>query len=84
MSIGNEPSLSAGDIETWLIGRLVQMTGLPAERIDPRASVDRYGMESVAGVTLAAELGERLGRRLAPTVVWDYPSIRALAEALAR
>lgn len=75
---------TADEIERWLVRRLPALTGLPPDDIDPRRSFERHGVESVSGVALAAELGEWLGERFEPTLVWDYPSIRALASALGR
>jgi acyl carrier protein len=42
----------------------------------------RYGMDSVHSTMLAGDLEELLSRRLPPTLAWDYPTPRALAEYL--
>ena len=42
-----------------------------------------FGIGSLQAVRLAAELEEWLGRKLAPTLVYDYPTIDALAGFLA-
>ena len=73
---------TAPEIERWLVRRLQVLRGLSPDGIDPRWSFERNGVDSLSGVTLSVELGEWLGRRLEPTLVWDYPSIRALATAL--
>jgi acyl carrier protein len=75
---------TAEEIERWLVRRLPALMGLSPDGIDPRWSFERNGVDSLGGVTLSVELGEWLGRRLDPTVVWDYPSIRDLARALGR
>jgi acyl carrier protein len=73
---------TAHEIETWLLRRLGALSGVSHDGIDPRWSFERNGVDSLSGVTLSVELGEWLGRRLEPTLVWDYPSIRDLARAL--
>jgi acyl carrier protein len=83
-TMSDAKSPTADEIERWIVGRLPALTGLPPEGINPRWSFERHGVESVSGVALASELGEWLGRRLEPTLVWDYPSIRDLAVALER
>src|SRR5262249_14255020 len=42
-----------------------------------------YGFSSVQAISLSGELGEALGRRLPPTLLYDYPTIEALARHLA-
>ncbi len=43
----------------------------------------RLGLDSIASVELAAELGDWLGRTIPPTLVWDHPDVRRLAAAMA-
>ena len=43
----------------------------------------QYGLDSARAVCLAEEMEQWLGRRLSPVMVWDYPTIEALAQHLA-
>jgi acyl transferase domain-containing protein/acyl-CoA synthetase (AMP-forming)/AMP-acid ligase II/acyl carrier protein len=76
-------ALEVAVIETWLAVRVAQRLDLPRERIDPREPFSRYGLDSVAAIELSGALEHWMGRRLSPTLVYDYPSIRALSEYLA-
>jgi alkylation response protein AidB-like acyl-CoA dehydrogenase/acyl carrier protein len=67
-------------MSTWLAGRL----GLPKERVDHRAPLASFGLDSVLAVELAGELGRRLGVPVDATLAWEYPTIAALAGYLAR
>ncbi|MBB5850246.1 SDR family NAD(P)-dependent oxidoreductase [Amycolatopsis umgeniensis] len=69
-------------IRAWLIARVSERTGLPADRIDPDSPLHESGLSSRESMELAADLGRYLGRPLAPTLVWQYPTIAALAEGL--
>lgn len=73
---------NADDLEVWLVSRLADARGMDARAIDPRERFHRYGLDSVGAMRLVAELSHRLGRTLAPTLVWEYPSPRALAKYL--
>ena len=70
-------------VRGWLVRRFAGRMGMPVSAIDPRASLSLYGMDSVDAVSLAGELEAWLGRPLSPTLVYDHPSIAALARHLA-
>jgi len=74
---------TAEAIQAWLISRLSERTKRNPERVDPRAPFTSYGLDSLAAVSLSGELEEWLGRRLSPTLAWEYPSIELLARRLA-
>ncbi|AKT40701.1 type I polyketide synthase [Chondromyces crocatus] len=67
----------------WLIDHLATRLGVSPASIDIRAPFARFGLDSAAGVAIAAELGDWLGRALPPTSAWDHPSIHALSLHLA-
>ncbi|MFK0248772.1 SDR family NAD(P)-dependent oxidoreductase [Amycolatopsis azurea] len=70
--------MTAG-IRAWLVAWVVDRTGLPA---DPDRPLHESGLSSRESMELAADLGRYLGRPLAPTLVWEYPTIAALADHL--
>lgn len=76
----NAPDAAA--IRAWLTGRVAERTGLPADQVDPDRPLHESGLSSREAMALAADLGSHLGRPLAPTLVWQYPTITALAERL--
>jgi len=71
------------EIQTWLIARLAEKLGISASAIDIHQPLAAYGLGSLAAVSLAGELEDWLECHLSPTVVYDYPTIAALAQALA-
>ncbi len=73
--------MNAG-IRAWLIARVAERTGVPAEHVDPDRPLHESGLSSRESMALAADLGRYLGRPLPPTLVWQYPTIAALAERL--
>jgi len=70
-------------IQAWIIAHLSEETGIDAREIDPNAAFDDLGVASRDAVTLSGDLEDWLGRTLSPTLLWDHPSIAALAEHLA-
>ena len=73
---------SAEAIETWLTLLLAERLKVPAIAIDPRAVRPIRARLGDGGPDLG-RLQERLARRLSPTVMYDYPSVRSLATHLA-
>lgn len=81
---GGSPTLSPtpATIETWLVGRLATCLDAAIDEIDPDAPFDSYGLDSAEAVGLSGELEDWLQRRVSPTLLYDYPTIAALAEHL--
>lgn len=63
-------------VSAWLGDWLDRRLGA---RPDPRRSLADCGLDSALAVELAAALGDWLGRPLDATLLWNYPSIQALA-----
>jgi amino acid adenylation domain-containing protein len=74
---------SSGEIQNWLIAQLAKRLGVSEAEIDPRRAFASYGLDSVQAVLLAGDLESWLGRTLSPVLIYDYPTIAALASHLA-
>jgi acyl carrier protein len=75
---------TADEIQDWLVSRISQIVKVSAGQIDVGAEFDSLGLGSKDSVELSAELEQLLGRRLPPTLVWDYPTIAELSGHLAQ
>ena len=53
------------------------------QSLDPSAGFFQFGMDSLMSVTLQRSLSESLGEVLPASVVFDYPTVEALAGYLA-
>jgi acyl transferase domain-containing protein/acyl-CoA synthetase (AMP-forming)/AMP-acid ligase II len=74
---------TADEIRSWLIERIARKLRIPVEELDPREPLARYGLDSLTAVQTAGELEKWLGRPLSPVLVYDHPTVDALAEHLA-
>ena len=74
---------SADDIRDWIVARVASLTGLPPGEVDPAAPLARHGLDSVALITLAADLEAWLGYRFRENPLDAHPTIDALARFLA-
>ena len=73
---------SKEEIEKWFSAVLTDLLDLKAEEIDTQISFDRYGLDSSSAIGITDALGTWLGRILAPTLLYDYPTIEAVASHL--
>jgi myxalamid-type polyketide synthase MxaD len=78
-----ENSTNAEVIQAWLVSKLSERLGIESHEIDIREPFASYGLGSTEAVSLAGELAEWLGRKLSPALVYEYPTIEALARHLA-
>ncbi len=67
---------------SWLVSEVAAVARVAPESVDPQAPLARFGLTSKDVVALSGRLEERLGRRLSPTLAFDYPTIEALADHL--
>jgi acyl transferase domain-containing protein/acyl-CoA synthetase (AMP-forming)/AMP-acid ligase II/SAM-dependent methyltransferase/acyl carrier protein len=70
-------------VREWLTQRLGRHLNVPAERIDADRPFASYGLDSVAMLTMAADLEKWLGRQVSPTVLYSTPTISTLSRYLA-
>ena len=70
------------ELRRWLTERIAALAGLPVELVDAGVPIAELGLSSRDAVTVAAEVGARLGREPDPGLLWRHPSIAAVAAAL--
>jgi NADPH:quinone reductase-like Zn-dependent oxidoreductase/acyl carrier protein len=73
-----------GALEHHLREQAARVLGLPPARIAPREPLGNLGFDSLMTLELRNRIEASLGLKLSATVVWNYPTITALAEYLAR
>ncbi len=77
------PSQAVGLLGRTDAAKVAGPLGIRPEEVDTRRPLAGFGIGSLQAVRLAAELEEWLGRKLDPTLVYDHPTIDALASFLA-
>ena len=70
-------------IEGWLIDKLSEILEIEPNQIDVGQDFEEYGLDSAEAINLSGDLEDYLGRRLSPTLLWDYQNIEALSQYLA-
>lgn len=76
------PSLTTPDrVRAWLESAVAEATGVDPLAVDPERPLAELGLGSRQLVTLAAELSTATGRTLDPSLIFNHPTIAALAQA---
>ncbi|MEV2255558.1 aminotransferase class I/II-fold pyridoxal phosphate-dependent enzyme [Streptomyces sp. NPDC050147] len=70
-------------VQDWLTARVAERLGLTAAAVDPALPLASLGLDSKQAVAVLAELSARTGHEIPATVVFDHPTIRAIAAHLA-
>ena len=70
------------EIQNWIVNYLAELLEVNPEKIDVTISFDSYGLDSSAAIGLTGDLEDWLGREVAPTLLYDYPTVEALTRYL--
>ena len=65
-----------------MVAKISQQLNVKPENIEVRELLTRYALDSVQAVNISAALENWLGRRLSPSLLWDYPTIEQLTQHL--
>jgi len=50
------------------------------QTLDPQKKFTSYGLDSIVALSVSGDLEDLTKLELEPTLLWDYPTINALAE----
>lgn len=77
-------SLTAPDIQAWLVDRIAKELGVKPEDINTRAAFDSYGLDSVLAISIASAGKQVFGIEVTPLMLVHYPTIESLSQHLAK
>ena len=77
------PARSRRAIVQWLTERIAGPLGVSPGQIDTGRPLASFGIGSLQAVSLAGELERWLGRELSPVLIYEHPTIDAIAGYLA-
>jgi thioesterase domain-containing protein/acyl carrier protein len=81
--VGTHAFRRACDIRDWIVAELGKSMNVVPSEIDATAPLHSLGIDSLAAIGLSGGLASYLGRDVPATLMWDYESIDAIAQALA-
>ena len=78
---GNVRDKVIDNVRDKVAGAFAQVLHLPVDKLDAQAPLDRFGIDSVSALEVMAALESQFGP-LAPTLLFEHPSINALSAHL--
>ncbi len=75
--------VSEVEITAWCIAYLTRMVDDPSIAVGPDVTFAQMGLDSASSAYFIVELEEWLGSELDPELVFEYPTIAALARHIA-
>jgi acyl carrier protein len=72
------------EIQSWLVNQIASLTFMEPARVDVQGTFNGFGLSSREAVMLSGDLEDWLGIRISPTIVYEYPTIEALARFLVK
>ena len=75
--------MSRDALASWIGDWVSNELGLGKDELDGDRSLLEYSLSSVSATILVGDLEDHLGLELAPTLVWDHPTVNGLADHLA-
>jgi acyl carrier protein len=76
--------MTQSEIVSWCQSYVADVLAMTAQQIDPDANVSDLGFDSSAAVSMVLDLELKLERELDPAILFEYPTLRALGDALGR
>ena len=71
---------TAVEIQEWIVSYLAELLEIDPNEVNVTIPFDRYGLDSSVAIGLTGDLEDWLGRKLDPTLLYDYPTIEGLAQ----
>ncbi len=70
-------------LQNWLVDKIAEQCDLKPQSVDIHKPLTNYGLDSIVAFTVVGDLEDWLEIELPATLLWDYPTIAAIAEYLA-
>ncbi len=78
----SQGALDEDTITDWLVDRIAECLSVAASEIEVDTPLASHGLSSREAVILSGDLEDWLDCRLSPTLIWEHPTITALAKYL--
>ena len=75
----NNKTPTSEEIHSWLRTKIADYLFIEPEGVDIDINFNTFGLSSKDAILLSGDLEEWLGKRISPTVIYEYPTINSLA-----
>ncbi|MFP4100771.1 acyl carrier protein [Coleofasciculus sp.] len=74
---------TVAEIQAWMVSYLAELLEVRPNQVKVTIPFDQYGLDSSAAVGMTGDLEDWVGRKIDPTLLYDYPTVKDLAQHLA-
>lgn len=67
------------EVTSWLTNKIAENTNIASADINLDKGILEYGLDSLKAVGLVGAIEDWIGEEIPVTTLWDYPTIRSLA-----
>jgi acyl carrier protein len=78
----HSPATDTDALVDWLCEAIAIRVDREPDEVDPDTPFGDFGLDSVSIMDILSDLEDKMGRRLTSSVLFDYPSVTALADFL--
>ncbi|PSB21040.1 phosphopantetheine-binding protein [filamentous cyanobacterium CCP1] len=71
------------EIQSWIVEYLAELLEISPDEVDVTVPFDCYGLDSAVAIGMTGDLEDWLGRKLDPTLLYDYPTVESFTQHLA-
>ncbi len=75
-------SITISSIEVRIASFIAESLGIKVDQVSLETDVERYGLNSAVVVSLIGELEDWLGLELSPSILYEFPTVRAVSKHL--
>ena len=68
------------EIRNWILNWIQRELGVSSNEVKTDENLLNYGIDSVNAIMLVGDLESQFRIKLAPTLVWDHPTVDALVK----
>lgn len=73
---------TAIEIQDWIVVYVAELLEVDADEIDPSVPFERYGLDSASAIGMTGDIENWLGRKIDPTLLYDYPTVASFSQHL--
>lgn len=66
-------------VKAWLVTYIAGLVGIDEAAVQEDAQFSTFGLDSAAAIGMTGDLSDWLGKEIDPTIVYEHPTIQALA-----
>ncbi|WP_330203330.1 acyl carrier protein [Cyanobacterium sp. Dongsha4] len=81
-SIQAQKSSQLLEVESWLIAYIAKVMEIESEKIEITIPLEQYGLDSRTALGMIADLEDKFGGEIDPTLIYQNPTIESLAKHL--